>query len=644
MSLPNLPYEDTLRREVRTEWGGLNLNENAGDGELIEAMNMSSREYPLLATAPKPVIVAHVNAHTGLYSPVLYDKLYWTEFDDITAPNRHQYFTYADANPAHAESREISDTLSNELRYGAMNKMICMMPNKQYYDVDTDTVKDMEAKVQLSGALFESDDLAEYDEIYKHDANWAQYFKVGDAVTISGSAFGNNKTAIVRDITGDRLQFYSGTFTPGRSHECTTALPAGTYKIHGTEKCFVMESALPGSGVLFLPDGWESIVFVYYVDGEATYLGFPLEEGLTPDETIPLEVPGYLEQAQITVKREVPDMDFLCVNENRLWGCHGDTIYASKLGDPLNFNVFDGLSTDSWAVETGTPGDFTGCASFQGYPVFFKKNAVFRVYGDTPQNFTLRKQNIAGVAPGCDLSLAEIRGCLYYMSTNGIMAWNGGDYPSVVSSPLGIDFQKSLDVDYPYYDKRDKWSTGRAGTDGDRYYLSIAEWGAAMRHLFSYDTRFGVWHELTPTSYTTAFASDGGECYLATSLTGGYELLRLPGNLGFTDSQPWTATFADSTRAYKTVLTGSEGKKGILRLLIRCKVTGSMTVWIAYDGGDFEDVKTIGGEDGAPKDTYIVPLILRRCDRWQLRLTGTQTAVIYSIAVERYVGEWQQAE
>ena len=70
----------------------------------------------------------------------------------------------------------------------------------------------------------------------------------------------------------------------------------------------------------------------------------------------------------------------------------------------------------------------------------------------------------------------------------------------------------------------------------------------------------------------------------------------------------------------------------------------SLPVWLAYDGGDFEDVKTIGGEDGAPKDTYVVPLILRRCDRWQLRLTGTQEAVIYSIAVERYGGEWQQAK
>ena len=43
MSLNNLPAGDKFRREVRTEWGGINLNESAGDGELIEALNMSSR-------------------------------------------------------------------------------------------------------------------------------------------------------------------------------------------------------------------------------------------------------------------------------------------------------------------------------------------------------------------------------------------------------------------------------------------------------------------------------------------------------------------------------------------------------------------------------------------------------------------------
>ena len=66
-------------------------------------------------------------------------------------------------------------------------------------------------------------------------------------------------------------------------------------------------------------------------------------------------------------------MDFICENENRLWGCKEDTIYSSKLGDPFNWNVFDGLSTDSYAVNVRIDGDFTACCSYLGYPVFFKE-------------------------------------------------------------------------------------------------------------------------------------------------------------------------------------------------------------------------------------------------------------------------------
>lgn len=105
----------------------------------------------------------------------------------------------------------------------------------------------------------------------------------------------------------------------------------------------------------------------------------------------------------------------------------------------------------------------------------------------------------------------------------------------------------------------------------------------------------------------------------------------------------WSVTFADSTRAYKTALTGSESKKGVLRLLIRCRLAKTMKVWISYDGGDFEEAGEFGGEDGMDKSSRVVPLILRRCDYWQLRLTGVGDAVIYSIAVEKYGGEWQQA-
>ena len=123
----------------------------------------------------------------------------------------------------------------------------------------------------------------------------------------------------------------------------------------------------------------------------------------------------------LTLKREIPNLDFICVNENRCWGCKGDTIYASKLGDPTNWNVFDGISTDSYAVDAGSDGDFTGCCSYLGYPVFFKEEHIYKVYGSRPSNFQLMGSATMGVKAGSHKTLAIAGETLYYLSRSGIV-------------------------------------------------------------------------------------------------------------------------------------------------------------------------------------------------------------------------------
>ena len=132
------------------------------------------------------------------------------------------------------------------------------------------------------------------------------------------------------------------------------------------------------------------------------------------------------EPGTVTLKRSVPDMDFVCTNENRVWGCKGDSIFASKLGDPYNWNVFDGLSTDAFSVESGTAGAFTACVSYLGYPCFFKEDKIFKMYGTIPTNFQLMSSAVLGVMKGSHKSLAVAGETLYYLSKVGIMAYSGG--------------------------------------------------------------------------------------------------------------------------------------------------------------------------------------------------------------------------
>ena len=103
------------------------------------------------------------------------------------------------------------------------------------------------------------------------------------------------------------------------------------------------------------------------IDGDKMYFyeyAFTLDgdKGETP----------YTESGNMTVRRTVPMLRYICENENRLWGCDDTTIYASKLGDPFNWNVYEGLDTDSYAVDTGSAGKFTGCVSF----LFTKKGIL----------------------------------------------------------------------------------------------------------------------------------------------------------------------------------------------------------------------------------------------------------------------------
>lgn len=669
MSLPNLPAGDKLRREVRTEWGGLNLNENAGDGELIEALNMSSREYPLLATR-RPwywLPINRINAPTVKNAAAfgVSGDLFWIAEDPGNAGTYKLYYGYAPMTAAGTVSATTREAAS-KIRFACLQNKIYVFPDKKVYDETAGTWSGMEAVKTVTGALFCDGSIdgvpAENNTLYKSGANWGNNYKAGDAVTISGSARGsNNKTLIIREISGNYLRFDENVFEDGWWYhviENDGDVPVGTYNLGDTGQTFTrrpIDGAL-NKGVVMYREGDS-----YATNFQANGVPAPIYLDETPQTTTNdfTLTNGWLEPYNnVTVSRLVPDMDYVCVNENRLWGCKGDTIYASKLGDPLNFNVFDGLSTDSWAVDTGTPGDFTACFSYQGYPIFFKENFAFRVMGDTPSNFTLRKLEIPGVLRYSDRSLAAVGPSLYYLSNKGICSWDGGGYPSIISLPLGIDRE---------------WLEARAGTDGVRYYISLYELikvsgavGGAIHQYSSrdycYDCRFGTWHRLDISRGNGAIGTDPKpyisvcmSCYAQKGDTL-YFLDSDKNNLLILEGLPeanywawegnnfdWTVTFADSTRAYKTALTGSEAKKGVLRLLIRCRLAGTMKVWIAYDGGDFEEALTLGGEDGLGKTTRVVPLILRRCDFWQMKLTGTKEAVIYSIAVERYGGEWQQA-
>lgn len=312
----------------------------------------------------------------------------------------------------------------------------------------------------------------------------------------------------------------------------------------------------------------------------------------------------------VTIKRAAPDMDFLCENENRLWGCKGSTIYASALGNPLNWNNFSGVATDSYAVDVGSPGDFTGCCSYLGYPIFFKEDHIYKVYGSKPSNFQVMASASLGVAKGSERSLAVAGERLFYLSRAGVMSYGGG-MPENISHAFGTV----------------KYKNGAGGAGGVKYFLSMEDENGAWS-LFVYDTRTGLWHREDGTRVLD-FAWDGRLHMLEAE--GG---LWLFGDSEEGEPEEELASFAE----FGDFVESSPDKKGYSKLQMRVELEAGaeLTVLLKFDSEEeWQQVAVLKAEK---KRSFVMPVIPRRCDHWRLRLEGKGAWKLYSMSREFYQG------
>ena len=304
-----------------------------------------------------------------------------------------------------------------------------------------------------------------------------------------------------------------------------------------------------------------------------------------------------------TVQRCIPQLDAVCAFGNRLWGCAGDTVYCTKLGDPLGWYWYESdadgpVATAAWSVDTGSPGDFTGCAALRGSVVFTKPDGLYKLYGTKPENFELIASARTGAAAGSGASLAMAGETLFYLAPTGVMATAGGT-PVRVGEKLGRALRG-----------------GVAGSDGVRYYLSARSDDGA--HLFVYDARTGLW------SREDNFAAAGFALYDG--------VLYALGAGGV-----WQLGTGDVTALRSLLETGdyysaSPNQKRLLAVLLRIEAAPGtlLTLSVQYDSdGVWRDA---GAFRARAKCTVTLPLVPRRCDHFRLRLQGVGAWRLLGIA------------
>ena len=311
------------------------------------------------------------------------------------------------------------------------------------------------------------------------------------------------------------------------------------------------------------------------------------------------------------LERRVPDMDYLTECDNRVWGCSNkeNVIYACKLGDPTNWFSYRGIAADSYAVTVGSDGAFTGAATCMGYALFFKENTLHKLYGSKPSDFQLSSLRCRGVAKNAARSLCVLNETLYYLSPDGVMAWDGS-LPTKVSGAL--DAAKLANVQ----------SAVGGALDG-RYYLHIS---CESARLLVYDTEKGLWSEEDVCSCD--MTSTGGQLYL----WDGQALWAADP----TREPDWQSTDGVETDIPFELVTGDVGLDGteqryLSRLTLRLDAerTSTVEVAVSYDGGAWETVAALAAQ--GRRRSYDLPLVPRRHSTLRLRLRGKGQITLRSL-------------
>lgn len=502
MKLPYLTDLGEASKKYVVSFRGLNYGEGWQDGEFAECRNLSSELYPCLTQRRERVKKGEYTSPTALHAK---EKL-----------------LVVDGTSVLYNGKVVGTVTAGKKQIATVGNYIIIFPDKVYYNVSNGTFSSMEATHTSTGLVFTT------STITTTGADWP--FKAGDAVEITGctAATENNKTPIVRSVSGKVLTFYDNTFT--------AATEAGS----------------------------------------------------------------------VTVKRKVPDLDFICESNYRLWGTCGNTIYGSKYGDPLNFYVYDGLTSDSYFIDVASDGAFTGCIPYSSHICFFKENTLHKLYGSKPSNFQIVTSNVYGVQSGCEKSLCIVNETLYYKGVNGVYAYTGG-VPELISEKFGTK----------------RFSDAAACSDGERYYISMkhgTEWG-----LYVYDVLRGLWMKEDETHAIDMCFHEGSVYFI-----GGdgclYQIDRTAGK-----NVEWMVEFTPFNETMNE-------RKGYSKFHLRLDLeAGSwLTVEVRTDlDNKWKKVCTTHNELAK---TMTVPIIPTRCDKVSVRVSGKGECLIRTFIREFRTG------
>ena len=499
MKLPYMKSGSGKTKKYVVSFGGINYGESYKDGDFADTMNVSSELYPCISQRAA--------------------RIKEGEYENPTALGAKDGLVIVDGTTVYYNGEAVGNVSEGKKHITSVGNYIIIFPDKVYYDTGAKKFASMEAAYTVNGLTFTDRTITTGGEDFE--------FKVGDAVEISGctAAPENNKTPIIREVSGKTLTFYENTFT------------AAT------------------------------------------------------------------ESGSVTIKRKVPDLDHICENNYRLWGTKGNTIYASKYADPLNFFVYDGLTSDSYYIDVASEGEFTGCIPYSSHICFFKENTLHKLYGSKPSNFQIVTSQVYGVQAGCDKSMCIVNEQLLYKGVNGVYNYTGG-VPELISENFG----------------REKFDEACAACDGERYYISMRqgdEWS-----FFAYDVLRNIWLKEDNTHAMEMAFTDGYVHYVNDK----GELFKIDRAASRQDIE-WSVTFTPFNETINE-------RKGYSAFHLRVDMAEGS--WITAEVKTDNDKKweKVHTSHSGEARTITIPIVPTRCDKINVRLSGKGECLVKTFVRE----------
>lgn len=298
------------------------------------------------------------------------------------------------------------------------------------------------------------------------------------------------------------------------------------------------------------------------------------------------------------------------------YSSENNEIYASKLGDPTNFNSFRGISTDSYAVSLGSDGEFTAAVNYRGYILFFKENCVHKIYGQNPP-YTVTTSYIRGVQKGSHASVVCINESLYYKSPVGVCAYEGG-IPINISAPLGNRY----------------YTEAVGGVLMNKYYICMTDVKGA-RNLFCFDTEKRLWHREDNIDIRS-FATNNCNLYFNEKTAEGYRL-------GVIDGENMYGNFTEELSGFTLeddfswyALSGIWGlgipeNKYYGNFLIRATGEKNSCIKVSCDTDSENEFSQFGEVKVDKTGSILIPVTMPRCDHLRMKIEGKGKVTLYSL-------------